>query len=676
MPFREPYLAVYENAIKGAMHRLGFECKKADDLTSQRNIMKDVVDGISASTLVVADLTEMNTNGFYELGISHSLAKKTILLAQSVENVPFDLRAYRVIPYSADAEGLVKLGIDLWNTAAALVHRAGDLSNPVLDFLPAAARARLLEGLGRFPSAADRTAAVRDAMLRQLDEIGQLVRTAFGPYGHPIIVRSRDGSLILSKAFKHVRQAGGKDGSHADNIPLQFLSKMLGNAGDQGAKEIIIIAQSVYRDALHLLETEDVSFVAVKSALVAAKDAALAALDQMSRPVTTGMQLQRIASAAEGGDEVIAELIAEAMEKVGMDGVIMVEASKGVETILETVEGMQFDRGYLSPYFVTDPDRVEAVLEDAMVLIHDKKVSSMTNILPVLEKVAQTGRPLLVIAEDVEGEALATLAVNKLRGTLKVCAVRAPGFGDRRKAILQDIAVLTGGQVISEEVGFKLENAVLSDLGRVKRIVVDMNSTTLVDGAGQEDAIQGRIKEIRAALDKSTSDYDREKLQERLAKLAAGVAVINVGAGIDTEVWERTDYVRRSLEAVRLAQRSGALPGGGAAYLHAAKRLEREEAGTLQEKCTRILRSALEEPARQLLANANLDPDPIIDQIRTLDDAKGYLVESRTYGDLFEEGILEPARTARMAVNHAIVLATQLLSGQVLNVPPASGESS
>jgi chaperonin GroEL len=676
MPFSEPYRDVYDVAIRSAMNRLGFACTRSDDLDAPRNVMKDVVDHINRSTLIVADLTGTNANVFYELGISHSLAKKTILLAQSVErDIPFDLRSYRVITYSPDPEGLVKLGIDLWNTAGTLVRRASDHGNPVLDFLPGATRARLLDGLGHFPSAADRTAAVRDDMLRQIDELGLQVRTTFGPYGHPIVVRDGNKRTLVSKEFRYVRRAGDSGGSHADNVPLQLLSNLLGNAGDQGAKESIIIAQSVYRDALHLIESQNVSFVAVKSGLVAAKDAAMALLQEMSRPVTTRAQLKQIATAVAGGDEEIGNLIVEAMEKVGKDGVITVEQAKGVETTLETVEGMQFDRGYGSPYFVTDPDRMEAVLDDALVLIHDKKISTMKDLLPILEKVAQMGRPLLVIAEEVEGEALATLVVNKLRGTLRVCAVKAPGFGDRRKAILQDIAVLTGAQVISEDVGFKLENAVVSDLGRAKRIVVDKDNTTIIDGAGSYEVVEGRVREIRTAIDKTTSDYDREKLQERLAKVAGGVAVIRVGAATEMEMLEGTSRVEWSLEAVRRIGGSGALPGGGVAYLHVAERLGRQEEATIQGACVRILRAALEEPIRQLLTNANLDPDPILDQIRTMNDGEGYLVDSGTYGDLFDAGILDPTRTVRMALHHAIALATQLLTGQVLNVAPPPGES-
>jgi chaperonin GroEL len=375
-------------------------------------------------------------------------------------------------------------------------------------------------------------------------------------------------------------------------------------------------------------------------------------------------------------DKEIGDLIADAMEKVGKDGVITVEEARGLETTLETVEGMQFDRGYLSPYFVTDPERMEAVLEDALILIHDKKISSMKDLLPVLEKVAQLGKPLLIIAEEVEGEALATLVVNKLRGTLRVCAVKAPGFGDRRKAMLQDIAVLTGGQVISEEVGFKLENAVLSDLGKAKRVVVDKDNTTLVDGAGESDKIKGRIDEIRVAIDKSTSDYDSEKLQERLAKLAGGVAVINVGAATETEMKEKKARVEDALHATRAAVEEGIVPGGGVAFLRIQDKLKGVKVSEPDEQIgVNIVYRALEEPIRQIAENAGAEGSIVVAKVRASKEASyGYNAQTDTYEDLVEAGVIDPTKVTRTALQNAASIASLLLTTECVVVEKKEDE--
>ena len=356
---------------------------------------------------------------------------------------------------------------------------------------------------------------------------------------------------------------------------------------------------------------------------------------RVDRDARDKREIAQVGAISANNNMEIGELISEAMEKVGKDGVITVEEARGLETELDTVEGMQFDRGYLSPYFVTDPERMEAVLEEPMILIHDKKISSMKDLLPILEKVAQMGKPLLAIAEDVEGEALATLVVNKLRGTLKVAAVKAPGFGDRRKAMLQDIAVLTGGQVISEEVGFKLENAVVSDLGSAKRVVIDKDNTTIIDGAGDEDKIHGRIEEIKVAIDKSTSDYDREKLQERLAKLAGGVAVINVGAATETEMKEKKALVEDALHATRAAVEEGIVPGGGVALLRAQGALDGLELDREDEQVgANILRRALEEPIRQIAENAGAEPSIVVANVREGDGGYGYNAQTDVYENL------------------------------------------
>jgi chaperonin GroEL len=365
------------------------------------------------------------------------------------------------------------------------------------------------------------------------------------------------------------------------------------------------------------------------------------------------------------------------MEKVGKDGVITVEEAKGLETTLETVEGMQFDRGYLSPYFVTDPERMEAILDEPMILIHDKKISSMKDLLPILEKVAQMGKPLLIIAEDVEGEALATLVVNKLRGTLKVSAVKAPGFGDRRKAMLQDIAILTGGQVISEEVGFKLENAVVSDLGSAKRIVIDKDNTTIVDGAGEQERIQGRIEEIKVAIDKSTSDYDREKLQERLAKLAGGVAVINVGAATETEMKERKALVEDALHATRAAVEEGIVPGGGVALLRAQKvlddfKLERHD----EQVGVEILRRALEFPLRLIAHNAGQEGSIVVSNVSGSEEiGYGYNALTDEYGDLVGDGVIDPTKVVRSALQNAASIAGLLLTTEAVVVEKPQEET-
>ena len=410
--------------------------------------------------------------------------------------------------------------------------------------------------------------------------------------------------------------------------------------------------------------------MALKRGIDKAVSAVVEELKRISIPTAGRKEIAQVGSISANNDKEIGELIAEAMEKVGKDGVITVEEAKGLETTLETVEGMQFDRGYVSPYFVTDPEKMEAVLEDGLILIHDKKVSSMKDLLPVLEKVAQIGRPLLIIAEDVEGEALATLVVNKLRGTLRVCAVKAPGFGDRRKAMLQDIAVLTGGQVISEEVGFKLENAVVTDLGRAKRIVIDKDNTTLIDGAGDDQKIQGRIKEIRVAIDNSTSDYDKEKLQERLAKLAGGVAVINVGAATEAEMKEKKARVEDALHATRAAVEEGIVPGGGVALVRAQRALTNIQTDETDEQIgVTIIRRAIEEPLRMIVQNAGAEPSIVLERVRaSKDEAYGYNALTDNYENLVQAGVIDPTKVARTALQNAASIAGLLLTTEALVV--------
>src|SRR3989475_1721918 len=390
-------------------------------------------------------------------------------------------------------------------------------------------------------------------------------------------------------------------------------------------------------------------------------------LKRISAPTKGRKEIAQVGTISANGDKEIGDKIADAMDKVGKDGVITVEEAKGLETTLETVDGMQFDRGYLSPYFITDPEKMEAVLEDAYILVHDKKISSMKDLLPVLEKVAQAGKPLLIVAEDVEGEALATLVVNKLRGTLKVCAVKAPGFGDRRKEMLTDIAVLTGGKVISEELGVKLVNTVLDDLGHAKRIVIDKDNTTIIGGKGKQADIQGRIGQIKAAIEKSTSDYDKEKLQERLAKLAGGVAVINVGAATETEMKEKKARVEDALHATKAAVEEGIVPGGGTAYLRCLGALDSLKLNPEQQVGVNIIRRALEEPIRQIAVNAGMEGSVIVEKVRNDKNLNGgYNAATEEYVDMIKAGIIDPTKVSRCALQNAASVAGLMLTTEVM----------
>ena len=440
----------------------------------------------------------------------------------------------------------------------------------------------------------------RSALKRGVDQLADAVRVTLGPKGRNVLIDKKFGSPTVTKdgvtVAKEVELIDPLENMGAQMVK-EVATKTSDVAGD-GTTTATVLAQAIYREGLKSV-TAGINPMAIKRGIDKAVAEIVVELEKLSVPTKGKTEIAQVGAISANADQEIGDLIADAMEKVGKDGVITVEEAKGLATDLETVDGMQFDRGYLSPYFVTDPEKMEAGLEDGYILIHDKKISAMKDLLPVLEKVAQTGKPLLIIAEDVEGEALATLVVNKLRGTLKVCAVKAPGFGDRRKAMLQDIATLTGGKVISEEVGFKLENAVLSDLGQAKRIVIDKDNSTLVDGAGSQKDIQGRIQEIKAAIDKSTSDYDREKLQERLAKLAGGVAVINVGAATETEMKEKKARVEDALHATRAAVEEGIVAGGGVALLRIQERLKKFALEDADEQVgANIVLRALEEPMR------------------------------------------------------------------------------
>jgi chaperonin GroEL len=505
----------------------------------------------------------------------------------------------------------------------------------------------------------------RAALKRGVDQLADTVKVTLGPKGRHVVIDKKFGAPTVTKdgvtVAKEIELSDPLENMGAQMVK-EVATKTSDNAGD-GTTTATVLAQAIFREGLKNV-TAGANPMAIKRGIDKAVEAVVAELKKMSVATSGKKEIAQVGSISANNDQEIGDLIAEAMEKVGKDGVITVEEAKGLETNLDTVEGMQFDRGYVSPYFVTDPEKMEAVLEDALILIHDKKVSSMKDLLPVLEKVAQQGRPLLIIAEDVESEALATLVVNKLRGTLKVCAVKAPGFGDRRKAMLQDIATLTSGQVISEEVGFKLENAVITDLGRAKRIVVDKDNTTLIDGAGAEDKIQGRIKEIRVAIDASTSDYDKEKLQERLAKLAGGVAIINVGAATESEMKEKKARVEDALHATRAAVEEGIVTGGGVAFIRAQGTLKRLKLHDSEEQIgVEIVRRAIEEPIRMIVQNAGAEGSIVVEKVRaSKDDAFGYNALTDAYENLVEAGVIDPTKVTRMALQNAASIAGLLLT--------------
>ncbi|HEX6059146.1 MAG TPA: chaperonin GroEL [Gemmatimonadaceae bacterium] len=511
----------------------------------------------------------------------------------------------------------------------------------------------------------------RAALKRGVDQLAEAVKVTLGPKGRNVVIDKKFGAPTVTKdgvtVAKEIELADPLENMGAQMVK-EVATKTSDNAGD-GTTTATVLAQAIFREGLKNV-TAGVNPMALKRGIDKAVAAIVEELKKVSVPTKGKTEIAQVGTISANNDPEIGNLIAEAMEKVGKDGVITVEEAKGLETTLETVDGMQFDRGYVSPYFVTDPDKMEAVLEDALILIHDKKVSSMKDLLPVLEKVAQQGRPLLIIAEDVEGEALATLVVNKLRGTLRVCAVKAPGFGDRRKAMLQDIAVLTNGQVISEEVGFKLENAVITDLGRAKRIVIDKDNTTIIDGDGESDKIQGRVKEIRAAIDKTTSDYDKEKLQERLAKLAGGVAVINVGAATEAEMKEKKARVEDALHATRAAVEEGIVPGGGVAFIRAQRALKGLKFDEADEQIgVEIIRRAIEEPIRMIVQNAGGEGSIVVEKVRSSkDDAFGYNALTDKYEDLVAAGVIDPTKVTRTALQNAASIAGLLLTTEAIVV--------
>ena len=514
----------------------------------------------------------------------------------------------------------------------------------------------------------------RARLKRGVDQLAEAVKATLGPKGRNVVLDKKFGNPTVTKdgvtVAKEVELSDPIENMGAQMVK-EVATKTSDVAGD-GTTTATVLAQAIYREGLKNV-TAGANPMALRRGIERAVELVVEELKKMSVPTKGKKEIAQVGSISANNDKEIGDLIALAMEKVGKDGVITVEEAKGLATELETVDGMQFDRGYLSPYFVTDPDKMEAVQEDAYILIHDKKIGAMKDLLPILEKVAQGGRPLLIIAEDVEGEALATLVVNKLRGTLKVVAVKAPGFGDRRKEMLVDISKLTGGKVISEEVGFKLENAVLADLGRAKRIVIDKDNTTLVDGAGKRADIEGRIGEIRAQIEKSTSDYDKEKLQERLAKLAGGVAIINVGAATETEMKEKKARVEDALHATRAAVEEGIVPGGGVALLRAQTALAAaigKVRGDDDEKIGMdIIRRALEEPIRAIAYNAGAEGSIIVAKVReSKEKAYGYNALTDEFEDLVAAGVIDPTKVTRTALQNAASIAGLLLTTEAVVV--------
>jgi chaperonin GroEL len=506
----------------------------------------------------------------------------------------------------------------------------------------------------------------RQAVLRGVNRLADAVKVTLGPKGRNVVLDKKFGSPIITKdgvtVAKEIELKDALENMGAQMV-REVASKTSDVAGD-GTTTATVLAQSIYREGIKNV-TAGANPMEVKRGIGKAVAAVTEELKKLSKPVK-GNMIAQVGTISANNDETIGKIIAEAMEKVGKDGVITVEEARTLETSLEVVEGMQFDRGYLSPYFVTDPERMEVALENPLVLIHEKKISSMKDLLPVLEQVAKLGRPLLIIAEDVDGEALATLVVNKLRGTLQVAAVKAPGYGDRRKAMLEDIATLTGGKAITEDLGIKLENIKLDDLGKAKKIVIDKDNTTIVEGSGKSKDIEGRVKQIRTQIEETTSDYDREKLQERLAKLVGGVAIIRVGAATETEMKEKKARVEDAMHATKAAVEEGIVPGGGVALLRSTKAVDAlKETGDVQVGIN-IIRRALEEPLRQIAQNAGHEGAVVVAKVRDGKAEEGFNAQTEKYENLVEAGVIDPTKVVRSALQNASSIASLLLTTEAL----------
>jgi chaperonin GroEL len=507
----------------------------------------------------------------------------------------------------------------------------------------------------------------REKLKKGVDKLADAVKVTLGPKGRNVVIDKKYGSPTVTKDGVTVAKEIELEDAY-ENMGAQMVKEVASKTSDvagDGTTTATVLAQAIYREGLKNV-TAGANPMALKRGIEKAVAAVIDEIKKMSKEVGGKTEIAQVGAISANNDMDIGQRIADAMEKVGKDGVITVEEAKSTETTLEVVEGMQFDRGYLSPYFVTNPDAMEAIMEEPLILIHDKKISTMKDLLPILEKVAQMGRSMLIISEDVEGEALATLVVNKLRGTLKVCAVKAPGFGDRRKAMLEDISVLTGGKVISEELGFKLENTVVSDLGKAKRVTIDKDNTTIVEGAGKTEDIKGRINQLKRQIDETTSDYDKEKLQERLAKLAGGVAVINVGAATETEMKEKKARIEDALHATRAAVEEGIVPGGGVVYLRSANVVDSLKLEGDERVGAMIIKKALEEPIRQIAENAGVEGAIVIDKVFGKDVNYGYNAETEEYGDLVKMGVIDPTKVCRTALQNAASIAALLLTTEAL----------
>ncbi len=507
----------------------------------------------------------------------------------------------------------------------------------------------------------------REAILNGVNKLADAVKVTLGPKGRNVVIEKSFGSPTITKDGVTVAKEIELEDKF-ENMGAQMVKEVASKTSDvagDGTTTATILAQAIFTEGVKMV-TAGANPMELKRGIDKGVARVVEELQKLSKPCKDRKEIAQVGSISANNDPTIGNIIADAMDKVGKEGVITVEESKSLDTYLEVVEGMQFDRGYISPYFVTDPEKMEAVLEDAYILIHDKKISSMRDLLPILEQIAKMGKPLLIIAEDVEGEALATLVVNKIRGVLQCCAVKAPGFGERRKAMLQDIAILTGGQVISEELGLKLENATINDLGRARRVIIDKDTTTIVDGAGSKEAIEARVKQIRAQIEETTSDYDREKLQERLAKLIGGVAVIYVGAATETEMKEKKARVEDALNATRAAVEEGIVPGGGTAYIRCLASLENLDVEGDEKLGVNILLRALEEPLRQIASNAGFEGSLVVERVKSESGAVGFNAAKGVYEDLLQAGVIDPTKVSRTALQNAASVAGLLLTTEAM----------
>ena len=507
----------------------------------------------------------------------------------------------------------------------------------------------------------------RDAILRGVNTLADAVKVTLGPKGRNVVIEKSFGSPTITKDGVTVAKEIELENKF-ENMGAQMVKEVASKTSDvagDGTTTATVLAQAIFREGAKLVAAGH-NPMEIKRGIDKAVGLVVGELKKQAKPTKDKKEIAQVGTISANGDSTVGQIIADAMEKVGKEGVITVEEARGLETTLDVVEGMQFDRGYLSPYFVTDPERMEVVLQDPYILIHEKKISSMKDLLPVLEQVARSGKPLLIIAEEVEGEALATLVVNKIRGVLNTCAVKAPGFGDRRKAMLEDIATLTGGKMIAEDLGIKLENITLADLGRAKRLTVDKDNTTIIDGAGAQKDIQARVQQIRTQIDDTTSDYDREKLQERLAKLVGGVAVVNVGAATETEMKEKKARVEDALNATRAAVEEGVVPGGGVAYIRTLKALDGSNFSEGERFGVDIVRRSLEEPLRQIVGNGGLEGSVIVNKVKEGQGAFGFNAATGTYEDLLQAGVIDPAKVSRTALQNAASVASLMLTTEAL----------